>query len=58
VKAGRSVNVDSFFPVTTTFASADTLCPISVLDVVSIDEGRTLRHASTKGLAVEEYVVE
>lgn len=58
IKSARGTSVDSFFPVRTTFTSNDTLCPIAVTDVVSVDEGRTLRHAVTKGLQVEEYAVE
>lgn len=36
--AGRGVNADAFFPVTVTFNSTDTLCPLDVADVVPIEE--------------------
>jgi hypothetical protein len=58
VKAGRGVTLDSFFPVKLTFSSPDTLAGLKVVDVVSADDGKALRHSVTSGLGVDEYIVE
>ncbi len=58
LKGSRGLTTDSFFPVRVAFASPDTLCPISVLDVATVDEGKGLRNTITKGLVVDEYVIE
>lgn len=54
-------NADAFFPVNVSFASRDTMCPLSVVTVLPVDEpadGRPLRYASTKGLTTDGYAVE
>jgi hypothetical protein len=56
---GRSP--DAFFPVSVAFTSADTLCPITVTNVLPVDEpedGRPLRFAYTKGMRSDGYTVD
>jgi hypothetical protein len=53
---GRSEDV--FFPVNVQFTSVDTLCAIAIGDVVTIDEGKPLRCATSKILSTDSYVVE
>ena len=47
-----------FFPVSVAFRSSDTLCPISVRDVVALDDDHSLRYGSTQSLEVDSYTVE
>lgn len=54
----KSRNEDGFFPVSLSFTSGETLCPLAVRDVASLDDGRSLRFASSKSLTVESYTVE
>jgi hypothetical protein len=44
--------------VSVAFRSADTLCPISVRDVVALDDEHSLRWAGTQALEVDSYTVE
>lgn len=54
----KSRNEDGFFPVSLAFSAGETLCPLAVRDVTSLDDGRSLRFTSSKSLAVESYSVE
>lgn len=54
----KARNADAFFPVRVSFTSSDTLCPIALADVVTVDDGKQLRHSSQKSLATDEYTVE
>jgi hypothetical protein len=47
-----------FFPVSVAFRSSDTLCPISVRDIVALDDDHSLRYGSTQSLEVDSYTVE
>jgi hypothetical protein len=40
------------------FRSADTLCPLSVRDVLSLEDERSVRFGASKVLEVDSYTVE
>jgi hypothetical protein len=51
-------NVDAFFPITITFSSGDTLCPLEVTDLVTLEDERSLRYSVTKTMSVESYEID
>jgi hypothetical protein len=54
-------NPKAIFPVSVTFTSADTLCPIAVTAVLPSDASvgdKPLRYSATKTLTVDEYTIE
>jgi coatomer subunit delta len=49
---------NAFFPVSVNFVSTDTLCPLTVRDVVTLDDENSLRFGAQSNLEVESYTVE